>query len=186
MLYRLSESAARSTYEWLRRDLPAAGSVLDLGGGHGRYARTFADAGHAVTLFDQPEVVGLAKKRHGDVLQYLAGDFHTVETFGGPYDLVLLCNIVHGEAPEANASIIARAAQSVRKGGTMAVRDMLLDDTQDNPQSGVFFGLTMLLYTEHGKMPTVRDVASWFSNAGLETFRCVSDERFRIAVATKT
>jgi SAM-dependent methyltransferase len=185
MLYRISEASARSTYEWLRGELPAGGSVLDLGGGHGRYARTFADAGYAVTLFDQPEVIGLAKKRHGDTLRYLAGDFHTADTFGGPYDLVLLCNIVHGESAEANASLIARAARSLRKGARIAVRDMLLDDTQDNPRSGVFFDLTMLLYTEHGRVPTLREVEEWFSQAGLRDFRRVVDERFRMAVAKK-
>ncbi|HLK35628.1 MAG TPA: class I SAM-dependent methyltransferase [Polyangiaceae bacterium] len=185
MLYRISDAPARSTYRWLHADLPERGYVLDLGGGHGRYARAFADAGHATTLFDQPEVVGLARKRHGDALSYLAGDFHEAESFGGPYDLVLLCNIVHGESPPANASIIARAARSLRPGGRIAVREMLLDDQRQNPPSGVFFNLTMLLYTDHGRVPAVAEVRAWFEAAGLSDFRLIVEETHQIAVARK-
>jgi SAM-dependent methyltransferase len=185
MLYRLSEPAARSTLGWLGPALPARAAVLDLGGGHGRYARAFADAGHTVTLFDQPIVVDLAKKRHGDALRYIAGDFHHAETFGGPYDLVLLCNIVHGESSEANASIIARAVKSLRPGGCVAVRDMMLDEHEQNPASSVFFGVTMLFYTEDGRSPTVRQVDGWFTKAGLRDFRIIVDEGHQIAVGRK-
>jgi SAM-dependent methyltransferase len=185
MLYRLSEGAARSTFEWLHADLPAKGAVLDIGGGHGRYARAFADAGHEVTLFDQSDVVTLAKKRHGDALRYLEGDFHEVASFGGPYDLVLLCNIVHGESAEANASIVARAAKSLRPGGRIAVRDMLLDEHEQNPASGVFFNVTMLFYTEHGRVPTVREVERWFAAAGLGATRLIVDQGYQLAVASK-
>ncbi len=185
MLYRLSEASARSTLGWLGPALPAGAAVLDLGGGHGRYARAFADAGHTVTLFDQPIVVDLAKKRHGDALRYIAGDFHQAETFGGPYDLVLLCNIVHGESSVANASIIARAAQSLRPGGCVAVRDMMLDEHEQNPSSSVFFGLTMLFYTEEGRSPTVRQVEGWFTAASLGDVRIIVDEGHQIAIGRK-
>ena len=185
MLYRMSEPSAQSTLGWLGPALPARGAVLDLGGGHGRYARAFADAGHTVTLFDQPIVVDLAKKRHGDALRYIAGDFHQAESFGGPYNLVLLCNIVHGESSEANASILARAAQSLRPGGCVAVRDMMLDEHQQNPASSVFFGLTMLFYTEEGRSPTVRQVEGWLTSAGLRDFRIIVDEGHQIAVGRK-
>jgi SAM-dependent methyltransferase len=185
MLYRMSEAAAQSTLAWLAPELPARASVLDLGGGHGRYARAFADAGHEVTLFDQPMVVELARKRHGDVLRYIAGDFHEAPTFGGPYDLVLLCNIVHGESSAANASLVARVAQSLRPGGTIAIRDMILDDRHDNPPSAVFFGLTMLFYTEAGTSPTVSRVQAWYQAAGLHDFRVIADDRHQIAIGKK-
>ena len=185
MLYRLSDAPARSTLAWLGAELPAGASVLDLGGGHGRYARAFADAGHTVTLFDQPMVVDLARKRHGDALRYIAGDFHEALTFGGPYDLVLLCNIVHGESSAANASIVSRATRSLRAGGRIAIRDMILDDHQQNPASAVFFGLTMLFYTEEGKSPTVSGIQDWYEKAGLGDFRLILDDRHQIAVGKK-
>lgn len=185
MLYRSSEASARSTFAWLSPQMPAKGSMLDLGGGHGRYARVFADAGYPATIFDQPPVIALAKKRHGESLKYLEGDFHTVDSFGGPYDLVLLCNIVHGESVDANASIIARAARSLAPGGRIAVRDMFLDDLDQDPASAVFFGMTMLMYTEHGTSPTTRAVKDWFDRAGLADFALVVFEEHQIAIARK-
>jgi 2-polyprenyl-3-methyl-5-hydroxy-6-metoxy-1,4-benzoquinol methylase len=182
MLYRLSEEAAASTFAWLAPELPAKARVLDLGGGHGRYARAFADGGHEVTLFDQPAVVGLAKKRHGDALAYLAGDFHTAETFGGPYDLILLCNVVHGESDAANASIIARAAKSLRPGGRVAIRDMFLDEHGAYPRSAAFFGITMLFYTEHGTSPTVAAAREWLEKAGLGDVRLTAHETHQMVV----
>jgi SAM-dependent methyltransferase len=185
MLYRISEEPAKSTFTWLAPGLPAKGAVLDLGGGHGRYARAFADAGHDVTLFDQEAVVGLAKKRHGESLRYLAGDFHKVDTFGGPYDLILMCNIVHGEATEANGSIVTRAAKSLRPGGRLVIRDMFLDEHGGNPGSAAFFGITMLYYTLHGRSPSIPEARGWFKDAGLtfgglvvlETHQMVIGER---------
>ena len=181
-LYLLSAEASKLTFEHLAPDLPAGGTVLDLGGGHGRYARAFADAGFEVTLFDQPEVVQLAKKRHGAALRYLEGDFHEVEGFGGPYDLVLLCNIVHGETDEANASLVQRAARSLRPGGRLAIRDNFMDDENDGPARAVFFGMTMLLYTE-GQSPTLAQVERWFEAAGLTGARVDVVGAQRVAVA---
>jgi 2-polyprenyl-3-methyl-5-hydroxy-6-metoxy-1,4-benzoquinol methylase len=185
MLYRLSEPAAKATFTWLGRELVPGGAVLDLGGGHGRFARTFADAGHTVTLFDQPHVVALAKKRHGDALRYLEGDFHEVSSFGGPYDLVLMCNIVHGESPSANASIVSRAAAGLRSGGRLAIEDMFIDEHEQNPPSAVFFGLTMLLYTEKGESPTVRRAKEWLSSTGLVDVRMTALDSHQIISARK-
>jgi SAM-dependent methyltransferase len=185
MLYRISEEAAASTFTWLGPELGAGSAVLDLGGGHGRYARVFADAGHTVTLFDQPPVIALARKRHGDALRYLEGDFHEVRSFGGPYDLVLACNIVHGESDEANASLIARAAQSLRPGGRIAVRDMFLGEGSQNPPSAVFFGLTMLFYTDHGTSPTLHRMGEWLEAAGLRSVGVVTLETQQIVVGRK-
>jgi SAM-dependent methyltransferase len=167
MLYDMSEGPAKSTLEWLSPFLPAKGSILDVGGGHGRYARAFADVGHEVTLFDFPHVVELAKKRHGDALQFRAGNFHEVADFGGPYDLVLLCNIVHSESDEENRALVARAAASLRPGGQVALRDMFLDETGRDPENAVFFGLTMLFYTAKGSSPTFSQARGWMEAAGL-------------------
>lgn len=184
-LYRISEEPAKSTLLWLGKDLAAGSAVLDLGGGHGRYARAFADAGHTATVFDQPSVIGLARKRHADALRYLEGDFHTVESFGGPYDLVLLCNVVHGESSAANASIIARAARDLRPDGRLAIRDMFIDEHGQDPQNAVFFGMTMLFYTEHGTSPTLRNAREWCERAGLVDVRSCALETHQIVTARR-
>lgn len=184
-LWRISEAPAKSTLAWLGADLAPGAAVLDLGGGHGRYARAFADVGHVVTLFDQPSVVAISRKRHGDALHYLEGDFHTVESFGGPYDLALLCNVVHGESDAANASLVARVARSLRPGGRIAIRDMFVDDFGQDPASAVFFGMTMLFYTEHGTSPTLPQARAWLEAAGLRDVRTSVFESHQIVSARR-
>jgi 2-polyprenyl-3-methyl-5-hydroxy-6-metoxy-1,4-benzoquinol methylase len=168
MLYASSGGAAQSSFDWLAPLLPKGGRVLDLGGGHGRYARVFADAGYPTTLFDLPHVIGYAKERHGTALEYREGDFHLTEDFGGPYDLIFMANVVHGESAEDNASLVARTAKSLCPGGYLALKDMFLDEHGKGPQNAVFFGLTMLFYTVSGTSPTIRETHEWFQKAGLE------------------
>lgn len=185
MLYRLSEEASVSTFTWLAPGLPARARVLDLGGGHGRYARVFADAGHDVTLFDQPMVTDIAKKRHGDALQYRGGDFHAVDSFGGPYDLIFLANIVHGESPEDNAALIQRAARSLAPGGRVVIRDMFLDELGSHPPAAVYFGLTMLFYTESGRSPTTTEAQGWLRRAGLTEIAVITLETHQMICGRK-
>ncbi len=185
MLYRMSEGPAESTFEWLARFLPKNGSVLDIGGGHGRYARAFAERGYKATLFDLPHVVELAKKRHGDALGFLNGNFHEVDDFGGPYDMVLLCNIVHSESTEQNASLVKRASKSLASGGRLVIRDMFLDEIGRDPPHAVFFGLTMLFYTAHGKSPSLTHAREWMSAAGLDDVSVTLLETQQLVVGKK-
>lgn len=166
-LYRGSESPAASVFAWLSPYLPKGGAVLDLGGGHGRYGRLFADAGFSTTLLDLPEIVAYAKARHGGELSYLEGNFHELADLGGPYDLVFLSNIVHGESFEQNEALIARVARSLRPGGLVAIKDMFLDEMGTDPKNAVFFGLTMLFYTSQGQSPSFRGARDWLAKAGL-------------------
>jgi len=169
MLDRRSEASARLVYDWLAPGLPAGAAVLDLGGGHGRYARTFAEQGHRATLFDLPHVIDYARGRHGEALTYIAGNFREPETdFGGPYDLILLSNVVHGETDTVNRALIARLAGHLAPGGRIVLKDMFLDEHDQNPENAVFFGLTMLFYSSGGRSHSLERARGWLTEAGLE------------------
>lgn len=168
MLYRSSLDSAEQVYRALSPLLPASARMLDVGGGHGRYCRRFADAGHTATLFDFPHVVEYARARHGEALGYIAGNFRDESVdFGGPYDLVLLSNIVHGEPDLQNRSLIGRLARTLAPGGRVVIKDMFLDEHGQDPENAVFFGLTMLFYTRAGQSPGVGQARGWLSEAGL-------------------
>ena len=136
-------------------------------------------------MFDQPAVVAIARKRHGDALRYLEGDFNRVDGFGGPYDLVLLCNIVHGESHAANASLVLRAARALKPGGRLAIRDMFIDELGRDPRAAVFFGMTVLFYTEGGSSPTMPRTRRWLEDAGLVDVRTTVSESHQIVSARR-
>jgi SAM-dependent methyltransferase len=184
MLYGSSEAAAASTFAWLSPMLRPGAHVLDVGGGHGRYLRAFVDAGHRGTLFDLPHVVAYASGRHGAALSYVEGDFHERD-LGGPYDLALLSNIIHGEGDDEVQRLLARVAASLSKGGRIAIKDMFLDELAAGPANAAFFGLTMLFMTRRGRSPSFAQLRGWLSAAGFGTPEVILLETHSLVVAQK-
>lgn len=181
MLYRRSERSAKAAARWVDRELDEGARVLDLGGGHGRYAVELAACGHDVTLFDLPVSVKVARQMHGDALDYIAGDFFR-DDLGGPYDLVFASNIVHGLSAGQNAQLVSRIAESLAPSGQVVIKDMFLDEFQNWPPSAVYFGLTMLLCTDDGDSYSLEETHDWFRAAGLVAEEPVVFERFSLAI----
>jgi len=181
MLFARSAESAAQCLESLAPLLSARARILDLGGGHGRYARTFADAGHEATLFDLPPVVDYARRRHGDALRYIGGDFRDPEVdFGGPYDLIFLSNIVHGGADATNRDLLRRLADALAPDGYLVLKDMFIDEHGQDPENAVFFGLTMLFYTRAGRSHTTSRTRAWLREAGLSEPELVVREGFQL------
>lgn len=186
MLYDKSAESAQMVYESLAPLLPPGASVLDLGGGHGRYARTFVEAGHSATLFDFPHVLEYARKKHGEALGYLGGNFRDPSVgLGGPYDLIFLSNIVHGEPDHENRALMKRLAAVLSPGGHVVLKDMFLDEHGQDPENAVFFGLTMLFYTQAGQSPSVRQATEWLEGAGLSDARLSAMGPFQLLRARR-
>lgn len=184
MLYRRSGPAVGTVADWLIPRLPAGAHVIDVGGGHGRYAEALVDRGCTVTLFDLPVVVDLARQRYGDRLDYRAGNFHE-DPFGGPYDAAFLSNIVHSESPEANADLLQRLAGCLRPGGWILLKDVFIDEQGRDPEHAVFFGGNMLFYSAQGRTYTLRDVARWCADAGLEQPEALAVDTYALVFARK-
>lgn len=173
MLHRRSAGTAETVADWLTTRLRPHGHVLDVGGGHGRYASALVDRGYHATVFDLPVVIDIVRERHGDRLSYIKGDFHT-DAFGSGYEGALMSNIVHGESSDTNADIVRRIHQALEPGGWLVLKDMFIDEQGRDPESAVFFGVTMLYYTWHGQSYTLQDVTRWCRAAGYEPPEIVS------------
>lgn len=184
MLYRRSEASAKETASWSAKRLPAGAHVLDVGGGHGRYARELVELGYRATLLDKPVCIDFARELHGETLEYRAGDF-LQDDLGGPYDAALLSNIVHGCSVEENVALIDRLTKALKPGAALIFKDMFIDDLGAHPENAVMFGLTMLLYTEGGASYTVTDVNGWCQKAGFTSVERVTLEDFTLLFATK-
>ncbi|HEU5055143.1 MAG TPA: methyltransferase [Kofleriaceae bacterium] len=186
MLFRRSERGSREVVRWLAPRLADGARILDLGGGHGRYADELTAAGFRVELFDRPLVVDIARERHGDRLDYRAGDF-LADELGGPFDAVLLSNIVHGLGEGELAPLFARVAGALGRGGLIVLKDMFVDDHGADPAEAIFFGLQMLLYTRQGRTYSVADMRRLLAGAGFPSCEHIylRDIRFSLLIAAR-
>jgi 3-hydroxy-5-methyl-1-naphthoate 3-O-methyltransferase len=141
-------------------------------------------SGFAATVFDLPPVVELARERHGDRLTYRSGNFHQ-DDLQGPFDAILLSNIVHGESPSQNAALIERCFAALESGGWLVLKDMFIDEQGREPENAVFFGLTMLFYTAAGQSYRIDDVRDWCRRAGFEAPESMAVDTFCLVFAKK-
>jgi SAM-dependent methyltransferase len=185
MLYRRSAPAVGTVADWLVPRLPPGAHVIDVGGGHGRYAEALVERGCTVTLFDMPAVIDLARERYGDRLNYRPGNFHE-DAFGGPYDAAFLSNIVHGESWQTNADLLQRLSACLRHGGWIVLKDVFIDEQGRDPEHAVFFGGSMLFYTAEGRSYTLGDVAGWCDGAGLDPPEALAVDTYSLVFARKS
>jgi 2-polyprenyl-3-methyl-5-hydroxy-6-metoxy-1,4-benzoquinol methylase len=137
--------------------------MLDIGGGPGIDAVGFASAGWDVTVLDLPEVLASEGERLADAgVTCVAGDA-TEEIPGGPWDGVLIANVLQLLGPDEARALVARAAAELAAGGVMAVLGIL----RDLSPFGRLFAVGMLLATPRGDTHDSDEVAGWMHAAGL-------------------
>ena len=104
----------------LAKALPLAEhtAVLDVGGGAGAYALSFArDYPHLrATVFELPKAAALARENVaawglGDRVGVVEGDFLLDELPSG-HDFIFMSNILHGQGPEENAALFERISRA--------------------------------------------------------------------------
>lgn len=103
------------------------GSVLDVGGGEGRFARALASRWPhlAVTLFDLPEVAslaGAASDRAGGSapISIVAGNFHKDDLPGG-MDVVTLVRVLLDHGDDSVLALLRRVRAALAPGGRLLI-----------------------------------------------------------------
>jgi ubiquinone/menaquinone biosynthesis C-methylase UbiE len=146
--------------------------ALDVGGGSGTYTLALLRAVRemSVTLFDLPTVVDMARERmrENDLLdraELVAGDFYEDPLPGG-HDLVLLSAIIHQNSPAQNRALYGKCLDALEPGGSLMIRDILMDDTHTEPPSGALFAINMLVATEGGGTYSYEEIRSDLEAAG--------------------
>jgi cyclopropane fatty-acyl-phospholipid synthase-like methyltransferase len=146
--------------------------ALDIGGGAGTYAIALCHRwpGVRVDLVERPPVVSVANETIaaaglGQRIQAEAGDYRQV-SWQADYDLVLLMNVLHQEAPPEAQSLIGRAARALRVGGRIVFQDICLGPTSSGPAMAALLGVNLYL-RQSGHVHAISSVNNWLEAEGL-------------------
>ena len=82
-------------------------------------------------------------------VEIVGGDFY-VDALPAGHDLVLLSAIIHQNGPAQNRALYEKCRDALEPGGSLVIRDILMDDAHTEPAGGALFALHMLVATEGG------------------------------------
>ena len=147
-------------------------NMLDLGCGAGQCSRAILEAHLQVqsTLFDLPEVLTISKERIAassvqERITYRSGDCEQ-DDLGEGYDLIWVSNLFHGLSAEASAALFQKCYAALIPGGTLMVKDFIVDNDGAGPPFSLIFGLHMYLHTYGGNTWKLEDYTRWAKDAG--------------------
>ena len=168
--------------------LKGVGRALDLGGGPGTYSIELAKRGVEVTLFDHPDSVDVAQEmiaRAGTKnITFRGGDFH-FDDIGGPYDLVLLSQVLHSHGPVENRALLGRVYDALAPKGRAAVHEFTLNKDRAAPVPGALFSVNMLVNTSDGRSYAPGQIKEWMKKAGFRGRRTVALGETTVVIGRK-
>ena len=146
--------------------------LLDLGGGAGTnaiaFCRVYPDL--TATVFDLPATLRVTEKTVKEAglesrIALRAGNFMT-DGLGGPYDVVLMSDILHYQTLESNAALVGKVFAHLTPGGRLIIKDRFLDETGTGPAWTTAFAVHILVNTQQGGCYKTADAMQWMSRAG--------------------
>ncbi len=153
--------------------------LLDIGGASGTWTIAFLRAVPEATavLFDLPQVIPLARQRLAraglaDRVSLVAGNFDTDELPGGA-DFAWLSAIAHQNSRAQNRVLYRRICAALVPGGTLAIRDVVMDASRTQPPAGALFAVNMLVGTEGGGTFTFDEFQEDLQTAGFAEVQLV-------------
>jgi ubiquinone/menaquinone biosynthesis C-methylase UbiE len=151
---------------------PVSGRVLDVAAGHGLFGIVLAqkNRGVRVTALDWPKVVNVAKRNAdrmgvGDRHTTIAGDAFKVD-LQGPYDLILLTNLLHHFSAEQCTALLKRLRAALRPGGRLMTLEFVPNEDRVSPPMSATFPLVMLATTADGDAYTFAELEKMLRSAG--------------------
>jgi ubiquinone/menaquinone biosynthesis C-methylase UbiE len=153
-------------------DLSRFSRLLDIGGGSGTYTIAFLKKNPDLraVLFDLPAVIAMAEERISaeglrDRVELAPGDFYEDELPKG-CDLALLSAIIHQNSSQENIQLYRKILRALEPGGTILIRDHIMDESRTTPPAGAMFALNMLVNTPSGDTYTFREIKETLEEAG--------------------
>lgn len=144
--------------------------ILDLGGGHGAYARQFARRGHQVVLQDLPEVIDAARADGGlaaDQVELVVGNaFETLTP--GPFDVVLCGTFTNMFSLDQVRRLLIGIRGVLAPSGRLVLATWL----RDHGPVGAAFGVQMLIATAGGDAHSEADYRTLLEETGYSNVTC--------------
>ncbi len=151
--------------------------VLDVGAGAAPWSLAIVTQAVdcIVTAVDLPGVIETTARAvesagHSERFEFLAGDAFSMDLPEAAYDLVIIGNLCHLFGAEANQRLLDRLATCLRPGGTLAVVDVIADETSG--LGTAVYRLGLALRTSEGDVYRLADYHDWSEAAGLQPDGC--------------
>ncbi len=188
-----AETAAATLRDW------ATGrprlDVLDVACGHGLYGFTLArqQPQAVVWSLDWPTVLPVTRRHAGrlgvaDRIREIPGDMFTVP-LGGPYDVVMITNVLHHFSEERATQLLRRAAAVTAPDGKIVLVGFTLDDQPPalDPEPHLF-SILMLVWTFQGEVHSVPAYRRMLATVGFDDAEVarVAHLPLRVIVASRT
>ena len=158
--------------------------LLDVGGASGTWTIEFLRAvpQAKATLFDLPEVIPMAKEHIAkagltDRVEFVEGDFYTDALPAGAY-FIWLSAIAHQNSRQQNQQLFSKLYTALENGGTLVLRDVVMNQSRTKPEGGALFAINMLVATEGGRTYTFDEFRMDLSNAGFTNITLVQQDEF--------
>lgn len=149
-----------------------SGRVLDVAAGHGLFGIVLAqkNPGLRVTALDWPKVLEVARRNAdrmgvGDRYATISGDAFQVD-LQGPYDLILLTNLLHHFSVEECTTLLKRLRTALRPGGRLVTLEFIPNQDRVSPPMSATFPLVMLAATAAGDAYTFAELQKMLLAAG--------------------
>lgn len=174
-----SLTRARGDAQWVAEhlDLRGARTIADLGGGPGTYLAALmrkypAASGEIWDLKATLEVARMIRaEREGAAARItLRTVDYLKEELPGPVDAIFVSNIIHSETAETNSELMRKCFRSLARGGTIVIKDHVMNRELTHPRSGAVFSLYLLLATR-GRDYSFEEIAGWLDAAGFSGTR---------------
>jgi predicted O-methyltransferase YrrM len=162
--------------------------LLDVGGASGTWTVAFLRAAPEATavLFDLPEVIPMAQTRLAragllDRVTLVAGDYNVHELPAGA-DFAWLSAVAHQNSREQNRALYARINAALTAGGTLVIRDIVMEPSRTTPPLGALFAVNMLVATEGGNSYTLDEFHDDLIAAGFTDIELLCEDEWMNAL----
>ncbi len=156
-------------------DPAGAWRILDIAAGHGQFGVALAarQPGARVVALDWQNVLPVAKetaKAAGleDRFSTIAGSAFDVD-FRGPYDVILLTNILHHFDEPTNVRLLKKVHAALAPDGRAVTVEFVPNEDRTSPPDSAFFSLVMLATTPAGDAYTFAELDRMFTAAGFSS-----------------